>query len=533
MKGALFVFNMPSTDDQAKTNRLCIYLIKPEYPSLKDIIDSDVLTQDIPGIGTFLYESSNRKQPSWVRDFFSDALSASIPIFTASARGMLLVAIKHGEKVVNFALTFGQGRFLLRDGVVEDRFGLRVVLNSAELQSFRSIDKTTLGSVLKHSREQVAKEATPADFGIDIEQDLVNLVSAKSRDAKFGKIITGKDAFYLSAKTDISTIKDFLAHCFARYESTDYKADFAWIDQISEVRNQNTINKLNELLLEKINMGNLEKTWMSAPEIVDWSLTKGFRYILEKRASIQDDLDIDNFLSSFQGVTLTIEHLKNSFIFSISASDEETIAKWNAFKCIYSEVEVDGKVFILNNSLWYEIARDFSDEVKQDFADTPDSTIELINYTSGNENVYNKSATTALGNACCMDQQLITHGGGHSTIEFCDILTQDKKIVHVKKYGGSSTLSHLFSQGLVSAELFAGDAEFRKKLNVKLPAGYKLASSVTRIKPEEYEIVYAVISKSRNQLDIPFFSKVSLRNAKKRLTNYGYKVTKKKILKIT
>lgn len=522
---------MPLPNEQEKSNKLCIYLIKPEYQTLNDIIDTGVLTQPVPGVGTFLYEASRGKQPSWILDFFGDALSSKLPIFTASAKGMLLTNIEYEGRSVFFALTFGHGRFLLRDGVVEDRFGLKTVLNSATLQSFRSIDKITLGSVLKHSREQVAKEATPADFGIDIEQDLVSFVTAKSHDSRFGKIISGKDALYLSAKTNVVTIKDFLTYCFIRYESNDYKSDFSWIDQISEVRNQNTINQLNELLLEKINKGNLDKTWMSAPEIIDWSLIKGFRYVQQKRANIQDDLDIDKFLSLFQETVLTIENLKNNFIFSISCNDDDVVGKWSALKCIYSEVEMEGKVFILNNCLWYEIARDFSDEVRQDFANTPDSTIDLVNYTSGTENVYNESATSALGNACCMDQKLITHGGGHSTIEFCDILTQDKKLIHVKKYGGSSTLSHLFAQGLTSAELFAGDAEFRKKLNAKLPTGYKLMNSATRIKPEEYEIMFAIISKSRNQLDIPFFSKVSLRNAKKRLANYGYKVTKKKILK--
>jgi uncharacterized protein (TIGR04141 family) len=47
----------------------------------------------------------------------------------------------------------------------------------------------------------------------------------------------------------------------------------------------------------------------------------------------------------------------------------------------------------------------------------------------------------------------------------------------------------------------------------------------------EYEIVFAVISKSAGELDIPFFSKVSLRNARRRLGSFGYRVTKKKIQK--
>jgi uncharacterized protein (TIGR04141 family) len=99
----------------------------------------------------------------------------------------------------------------------------------------------------------------------------------------------------------------------------------------------------------------------------------------------------------------------------------------------------------------------------------------------------------------------------------------------VKRYSGSQQLSHLFSQGVVAGELFVQDASFRQKLNDKLPAAHKLANVITRPNPSEYEIVFAIISKSKNPLDIPFFSKVSLRNARRRLEGYGYRVAKKKI----
>lgn len=73
-----------------------------------------------------------------------------------------------------------------------------------------------------------------------------------------------------------------------------------------------------------------------------------------------------------------------------------------------------------------------------------------------------------------MDQKTIAHGGGQSTIEFCDLYSASKDILHLKRYGQSSTLSHLFSQGLVSGELFRMEAAFRKKVNRKLPKSHKL-----------------------------------------------------------
>ena len=106
-------------------------------------------------------------------------------------------------------------------------------------------------------------------------------------------------------------------------------------------------------------------------------------------------------------------------------------------------------------------------------------------------------------------------------------------MIHVKKFGGSSVLSHLFSQGAVSGELFVSDGEFRAKLNTALRRGYKVPNPRgTRPTATQYEIVFAIISGSANPLDISFFSKVSLRSTRRRLISYGYKVSKKKIQKV-
>ena len=137
---------------------------------------------------------------------------------------------------------------------------------------------------------------------------------------------------------------------------------------------------------------------------------------------------------------------------------------------------------------------------------------------------------TSLPGSHCLDGDVIPHGGGHSSIEFCDVLTADKKLVHVKRYSGSAQLSHLFNQGVVSGELFlSADADFREKVNGKLPAGLKFADPKLRPTAGDYEIVFGIIVPPGKPLEIPFFSKVSFRNARRRLLTYGYTVTKKRI----
>jgi uncharacterized protein (TIGR04141 family) len=267
------------------------------------------------------------------------------------------------------------------------------------------------------------------------------------------------------------------------------------------------------------------------PFLIDWSDIRGFRYVQAKRAALQDDLDLEAFLENLGEGPIQLDDLKNSYIFAISTRNDEINAKWSAFRCLYAELRFMGNIYVLNNRKWYTVAQGFTEQVERDYVGTSDSDIVLPEYTGGDEFAYNSFAANFLTNACCMDRKFIMHGGGHNKIEFCDIFTGDKKIVHIKKYGGSSILNHLFAQGVVSSELFVSDEDFRVKLNQELPNGYKLADVHDRPNASDYEIVYAIISKSTNPLDIPFFSKVSLRNAKRRLSSYGYTITKKKIAK--
>lgn len=517
------------TANGIKTNRLTIYMVKPEYQRIEDIVDSAANSYQIGEVGQFIFEESNPRPPEWIKDFFGDELGNHLRILGSSAKGIFIVPVRHADNITNFALSFGVGRHLLKDGVIEERFGLKVVLNSVDQESFRSIDKTTLGSVPKHSREQMSRDVSPADFGIDIEQDLISSVTARSRDNKLGKIITGKDALYLSVRVDTTNITDFLSYCLERYRSEDYKTIFDWIDQIAEVRNGGLEEQLNRVLMEQINGDNFSKTWMAVPEIFDWSDKLGFRYIRAKRAELQVDLDLEAFLENFGEEPIQLDDLKKSYIYAISARNEEISARWSAFRCLYAEIRFSGSIFVLNNRKWYKIAQGFAEQVERDFTGIRDSDIVLPDYRGGDESTYNIIAADSHPNACCMDRKFIMYGGGHNKIEFCDIFTGDKKIVHIKKYGGSSILNHLFAQGVVSSELFVSDEDFRLKLNRELPRGYKLANAHNRPNASEYEIVYAIISRSPNPLEIPFFSKVSLRNARRRLSSYGYAITKKKI----
>lgn len=99
---------------------------------------------------------------------------------------------------------------------------------------------------------------------------------------------------------------------------------------------------------------------------------------------------------------------------------------------------------------------------------------------------------------------------------------------HVKNYGGSAVLSHLFNQAFVSSELFCSDSKLRDDVNAKLDETHRILDTYL-VDCREYSVVLAILSSSTKALDIPFFSKVSLRNVWKQMESFGYKVFLQKV----
>jgi len=519
--------------NKTKTNRLSIYLIKEELDALESILKDagKVTAHNLNEDESFvLYtKDSYSHPPEWIQKFFLET-PADFKLENSSSQGLFLAKIKvSNEKYRFFAIPFGVGHHLLKAGVIEERFGLKVVLNAVDETQLRSIDKKNMSNVPKQSWEQVSLNSVIADFGIDIEQDLILGITGKSQNEVFGKTITGKDALGVSVKVNINTIEGFLKQCFEYYCKDDYKENFGWIDQIAEIKSKTTINALNESMIEKAKGKDFNKLWMAIPEIIDWEDVEGFCYSHEKTDEKLDDIEIQGFL---KGLLTNEDYSQASMdmftkrkILCYSLSSDIIKHQWKAFNCLYCEMEQNNSTFLLTNGKWYKIATDFVAQVNETYHGllSKEINLSLPEYNHDNEAGYNEKVAQNMDDICLMDKKNIPYGGGHSKIEFCDLYSKDKEMIHVKLYGGSSVLSHLFNQGLVSGELFRAERGFRDKVNDKLPNDYKLSNTAS-IQPSEYKVVYAIISRIDKELNIPFFSKVSLKNAKRRLEMIGYNI---------
>lgn len=499
---------------------LTIYLIKKNL-GIDEVLAANAAStahrlhekSDIPG--QLYLAPSNPAPPGWSSFFKSHIDPSELGISSSPAAVYFVEAAGR-----LFALTFGNGRFMLRLDCVEERFGLITVLNSATSDALRSIDRRTFGSTPRNSREQTLKEADISQFGLDVEQDLLRGITAKPTDQKLGSRLTGSDSLHAHVTTSLDRLDDLLAKYLEVYQNERYKNEFPWVDHLAEVKNRDTISSLDAALIKNIN-----DAWLAPPDIIDWERPCHFRYGRRIRDPLHNELRLLDFTSYIGTETLiTPQLLRDRFVDCVS--EGQIVHTWSIYSCINAELVVDGETYILSAGKWFRIHQDLVAVVNGYIDNIPESRVPFPPYKHSSEADYNKSlADKDPSYYTCLDAKTILFGGGRSKFELCDIFTVDKEFIHIKKYAGSSPLSHLFAQGVASAELFRTERLFRDLAHRKLPqshvAVFDPANEPTN---NEYTVTYAIIKDPSSSRGIPFFSKLNLRNAAKRLRSYGYQV---------
>lgn len=527
----------------ANKNKLSIYLIR-EASSEEDVIkdynkfksseiDDDIYSRKMIVFSDnkkAFYLSSRENRPNWITSFFEDD-KRIVNLYTSNSKLVLLVKvlcpITKVERI--FAVTMGHGKSLINENLIEDNFGLKVLLNCIDKDSIRQIYRTNIGGNLKTSNEQLPLTGSIAEFDVDINRDLVTNITAQiNNNPWFKGMSKGADILNVSAEADLTNIESLLKYCLEKYHDQKYKENFSWIDNISNVKDAKLCMELDSKMLDSIK-NNGKEFWLAVPEIIDWANVNGFKIAgYDKELK---DLKMEYLLQSFKKNIESCNQLKNKKISIIPVAEEGFVHQWNSYRCIFGELDYNGKSYCINNGKWYCIDKDFKDSVIKDYDLTSISAIEFDVFEHENENAYSSDFCTKHTNYLCLDKDTISYGGGHSSIELCDILSSTNELIHLKPYGGSSTLSHLFNQGLVSIDLIRHDDDFFTKVNEKIKER-DINYVITDENRKHMKVVYGIIqSEGENLPHIPFFSKVALKHVKKQMKDMNVSLEIKRIIK--
>ncbi len=110
------------------------------------------------------------------------------------------------------------------------------------------------------------------------------------------------------------------------------------------------------------------KVWMAVPEVIQWEHIVGFKYAGRE---LHKDILVNILKSSFREGFTNINQLKNRSVTAIRADNGDAYANWQAYRCVYGEVELSSKVYCINNGRWFCVDRDFADQVNAEYNTMP------------------------------------------------------------------------------------------------------------------------------------------------------------------
>ncbi|WP_275288647.1 TIGR04141 family sporadically distributed protein [Halomonas elongata] len=519
--------------------RLNVLLAKDEFSGseYRDLLSPDAKVSELAieeahdFDGVIYVKNQEEKRPRWAP--LIDTLAGTEVDQLSNRSSSAVFLIRVDRKVLAF--TFGYGRFLLNLGCFQQDFGLKTALNTLNHQSLRSVDLHTLEDQPIQKRSQAARGSEASVFGIDIFRDVLRAVTGSPRSGVGFNNISGGDAIYsFSQEMLVEEMPRVASQLIYFYELDLYKSSFGWVDNIRRIKDGDTISALDGLLLDAVKNKD-PGLIITLSEVIEWDKVLGFSFTRSKK-DMTPTIDADQYLNNVDTASVSIESIKRDRLFVTDVHENEF--GHSVYSCLYLELDSGDTKNVIFGGNWYEIGKSFMNGVDSTLAMVALSDLEFPGvyvWEEGGkvkietEGDYNERAAVEQG-FFLLDKKLVKCTQTTSPIELCDLLTQDKQLVHVKhRKGGSAGLSHLFSQGSVSAEVMLGDKEFRKKARTVLrrvnPRARDLVP-LNSIRSSEYEVIFLILGADGQSLkeSLPFFSKVNLTRVYENLSQRGFTV---------
>lgn len=507
-----------------------------------------------------LYYTRNHPHPPAWAGLINRVFDEDIPFPPMSgAAAVLVVRCPPPRQNIYLAFTFGYGWQLLRPEVYERSFGLRTALNiiyegdtgSGDLDAarLRSVDAKRIGPALLRSRHQVAGVAVLEELQVDIRRDLLSGLTGQPMDAEaWGTRVTGRDSLHLHQ----ASLSDLPATCeriLDAHEGTSYRARFSFIDDFTIVTDPISRTFLQEEVLASLQVGNPPDLDLAPPELVEWEKVSGFRYHTERgvKPVTRVEMRLRDYLATLEKKSmtesLTVDKLQSHYIWAVDG-DGRDIQKWSPWRCLYGQLVHAGQTYVLEDGDFYVVSDDYLAALDSDIRALSTCSRTLPPWiATDHEDEYNSKAAASSDSYLLLDKKTVRIGAHTNQVEICDILSDDGMLIHVKRRrDGSASLSHLFAQGVNSADLIVASPEFqdltteqiKKQEAIKAVeagdpslAGRFQIFDAPRVAARNYEVVYAIFANwSKGGFEtLPFFSKITLRNAVDDLRRLGFKAT--------
>jgi uncharacterized protein (TIGR04141 family) len=451
-----------------------------------------------------------------------------------------------------FAICFGYGSSTLEWSWIEANFGLKFAARRFDSKAMSAIGSRRIDASARSQWVQIPTNSPINEFEIELDGEftrkLVGKLDAGIEFPDLGAVVA-TDSVSFKLDTDLTKVQDVLKKMLDTAEIATANKDLAFIDALEPLRLKSVIVKdLEKLLVDalfkerarnpqgtplgQLPVSSLNVHVLSFAPPDDVSVENLHDFVVQRNESSEvfETMNLDalrNTLRKFPG-KFGVTSLSDIKI-QVRDSNSEAVSMAKPLKhWLVFEAGDASKRYLLTLGKWYSLAEKYSEKLDQDLSQIEDVTGVLNLRTwddwgpkKSYEEHYNEKAADNRSDLICLDRHRLFAEDGDQ-VEACDLLHSDGYLVHVKPYTGSQTLSHLFSQGFVSAQTIISDKKYRSDF----------IEAVRSIKPELVEaasnvppkfVTYAVAFDGDQKIpqDLPTFSKVNLRSFSKRVRLLG------------
>lgn len=517
-------------------NTFTVFLLTDVIPDPAAALDGDKRVTAIPltaelGLpGVLFVGRQQRATPQWV-GMMNPFLERPIGLaYNASISAVLIVQYQDRW----FAVPFGYGRTLLTPNAWVRDFGLKVTLNRVNPAKLRSIDSKIYDDMVVSTRKQTSQSSRIDNFELDISRALIRGITGDTHQGDVFKRLTGAAPVQAATDLGFAQLPQILEELLDAYEDDSYQDSFPWVDNVREADPLVKVD-LDQRLTNALAADNLHGVYLAAPEIVNWENIRRFSYTNGGTIAYLE-LSFSEYaaLQEEHNIAITTDVLKRHRVRVQYEGDDAFYDRWSVYECLVYETVVGNHRFVLMDGVWFEIASDFNTRVTDFVTSISSQSIQFPDAAAGEgEGAYNEAVAAGEPDVYAMlDRETFYPSAAASPIEFCDLLSVAGHLVHVKKRTSSGTLSHLFSQGSVSCDLFLQDSQLRAMIRQRLtdlgkPAHAALIPQGPPVRAD-YEVVYAVIARAGQvgwPPPLPFFSSLNLMHHARLIQNLGFDVS--------
>ncbi|WP_291077553.1 MULTISPECIES: DUF6119 family protein [unclassified Empedobacter] len=500
----------------AKSRSFSIYLLKDGYNSTNSLKEGHHLQRisennaNLP-VDTVMYILNNPSTSPWWKDYWG----VNIDLQQSHKGALVFLKINDTNWI---ALTFGSTYHQLKDEAFVHDFGIRTTLNALDPLKIKSTD------ILSPENAKRQRIQSPTASGLnffDFRTDEIILKkmtgSVKTEYASLFKNITGGSSLKVSSNLPAANIANLCNSLVGIYKRDDYKTSFPEIQNIVPISDPDLLLELNDKLVEAFNQDPAPMELVLAiPEIFDYETEYYIKYSGEGASSLEFT---DVFIKGYRDYLAekeveSIESIDKfkSHRLKILDANNNSIKEYQIFKSLLFDCEYNNNMYHFCEGEWYYINRDFVQKLSDELDPLFVESHELLHQCEHKrEDDYNNSVKDARTEVICLDKESITPDG-QTAIEPCDLIYLNDdylEFAHIKISTRSASLSHLFNQGINSAELLRVNEDSQAKLKT-LTEGKPEMSDL--INSGAFKVTYGIITKKQGlkTKGLPLFSRISL-----------------------